>query len=490
MEKNKKFRNHFSIVFQNTKGLIMLLLMAFLSGIMGEEATEAGVNIVWGLLIWVLLVIAFLGWKILLWRNTWITIGQQTIIIECNTWARRKMHTIGIATVSTVNLEQNLMEMLFGTCKVRLDTNSLSTADATDVTIMLKRNKAEEVKNLILKVEEEPEEADNVVKSKRVVADGGDIFLHGIFSSRFLYTLFIPLFLAFEIATELMSEETLDLLVNQVKMAAIQMKAFGLVVLLLLIGWVLLTLIISLVRNVLRYWDFQIERQEDKVVLNYGLTKKTNYSIPVDKIQAIVLKQSFLARIFKQYVVEVVNVGMDDNKEEVKGFLLPYGKREIIKGRLEQILPEFASCLELEVKRQPRSVWLVWLWPMFIYLSVVIAILVGVIELAPQSFVWVRLCIIAASAGVLLTIFAMYMTKGVGLHENMLVTVTGAFARRFVYIEYRNIEYLHMKQNFIARRRGIVKGAANLLANVGNRVQEIPYCDASLLEKMKKELLL
>ena len=54
----------------------------------------------------------------------------------------KKKNTIGIRNISNINLEQNLIEMLFGTCKVKLDTNSRSTADSTDVKIVLKKSDA------------------------------------------------------------------------------------------------------------------------------------------------------------------------------------------------------------------------------------------------------------------------------------------------------------------------------------------------------------
>lgn len=68
--------------------------------------------------------------------------------------------------ISNVNTEQNLLERLLGTCKVKLDTNSMSTADQTDVKIVLKKADAEQLKGNIMKLmrqckgEEEPAETE------------------------------------------------------------------------------------------------------------------------------------------------------------------------------------------------------------------------------------------------------------------------------------------------------------------------------------------
>ena len=59
-------------------------------------------------------------------------------MIERNTWNKKK-NTIGLKNISNVNTEQNLLEMLLGTCKVKLDTNSMSTSDKTDVKIIFEK---------------------------------------------------------------------------------------------------------------------------------------------------------------------------------------------------------------------------------------------------------------------------------------------------------------------------------------------------------------
>ena len=82
--------------------------------------------------------IQFLGWQLWIWSKTYIYVLNHAIIIEKNTMKKEK-ETIGIKNISNVNLEQNLFERLLRTCKVKLDTNSLSTADSTDVQILLKK---------------------------------------------------------------------------------------------------------------------------------------------------------------------------------------------------------------------------------------------------------------------------------------------------------------------------------------------------------------
>ena len=153
MEERKRFRNHISVIAEKI-GTGTYALLAVLVGIFLRDAEEflefgsaaasdrralLGMGLVLAVL---LMMIVKTAWT---WSKTWISIQDQAIVIEKNT-VNGSVHTIGIRSISNINLEQNLFERLVGTYKVKIDTASLSTANATDVTIVLKKEKAEAFK--------------------------------------------------------------------------------------------------------------------------------------------------------------------------------------------------------------------------------------------------------------------------------------------------------------------------------------------------------
>ena len=245
----------------------------------------------------------------------------------------------------------------------------------------------------------------------------------------------------------------------------------------------------SLIRTVIKYWEFRIERKDEKIVLQYGLTKKVTYSIPVNKIQAVVVKQSFLARLFKRYMVEVVNVGMNDDEKETQNFLLPYCKKEYLEERMQMLLPDFADCLQLEFKRQPKSIWVVWIWSVMVYTLIMCGILFGIAEFSPQLLGVASSIISVLSVALVAVKWMGYQTKGVGFGDDVFLSVTGSFERKCVYMKYLNIQYITLKQNFLAKRFGIQKGVVMLLASAANQTQEIPYFCESEIENVKEKLL-
>ena len=149
MENKIRFRNHISIVAERMGSIFLFLFFALMGGFAQNLKTIAKKDIRLDadfaeVLLPMLGVLAVIGliivWQVVVWSKTYISIAENTIVIERNTLNRRK-NTIGIKNISNVNIEQNLFEMLMGTCKVKLDTNSLSTADKTDVKIVLKMNR-------------------------------------------------------------------------------------------------------------------------------------------------------------------------------------------------------------------------------------------------------------------------------------------------------------------------------------------------------------
>lgn len=509
MENNIRFRNHFSIVLPNLKGIIWMIVLAFASAILQEDPEEAIVTVA----TWIVLIVVILVYQIIVWAKTWITIGENSIVIERNTKISRKKNTIGIANISNVNVEQGLFAMLLGTCKLKLDTNSLSTANATDVIIVLKKSEAEQLRAwLMARISRETEKPVNVAVQetrmrengafarsdnktvvtggldKRIRVGGGDILLHGIFSSRFLYTILVPLYIVLELTAE-MDGTDLDYIMQEAGDLAAESIGITLLVLIAIISWIVLAMVFSLVKTAIKYWDFQIERKEEKLVIEYGLTKKVNYSIPVDKIQAVVVKQSLLARICKRYMVEVVNVGMNDDEKEVQGFLLPYGSKKLLRERVQTLLPEFSDCLELEMERQPKGIWVVWLWPVFIYILIMSGVLFAVAEFVPNVFSIACAGAVALSIGFFIVKLMSYYTKGTKFNEEFFVAATGSFSRKYVYVKYTNIQYISLKQSFLAKRFGIQKGIVMLLASATNQAQEIPYFSEKEIENMKEQLL-
>ena len=495
MENSMRFRNHPSIILENSLKTIGTIVFVFLLNFLSEIGGN-GIQFADVLFLLVFLVIAIgliIGVHTIIWSRTYIIVEDNTLIVERNT-LNKKRNTIGLKTISNVNLEQNLLEMLLRTCKVKLDTNSLSTADQTDVNIVLKKVEAENFRSIVLAKAEGQDE--NILCEKdavqiqteeipnaectTIIGDLGDIILHGLFSIHisvlilFLIMVVVQIGLLDSMSLDNIEEDLPELIGS---FFATMWFSWG-------IGW-------SILKEFFKYLNFRIERKKDKIFLNYGLFKKIAYSVPVDKINGIRLTQTPIARVAKRYMVEIINVGMDDNENEANTFFLPYSKVEQIKEQLHLLIPEFDGALEIKEEKQPKEIWLLSIPWLILYFILCVATYRLVGQYTSDTFMKNSVWFVAIALLVCRIIYkaAGFITKGIKVDKKFLKIVDGSFTKRMLFVKYDKIQYVTGKQCIIAKYFKIQKGTISLLASMKNRMHTLPYFKETDMEQLKKYLI-
>ena len=477
MENNIRFRNHISVIFEKVIKTAGIAIFVFATNFVRdlEEAPSLKDVLIFAGVAIACIVIVF-AWQCLIWSKTYISIQDNALVLEKNT-INRKKNTIGLSNISNVNLEQNLFEMALGTCKLKLDTNTLTTADQTDVNIVLKKQEAEQFRMYLL-AQCGTESKTEVVKAeeKTCMAASKEIFMHGVFSIN-IGTILILLGVMGSVIP----------IVNGMREAE-ETSKFEFAVSILVLVWFIGGMLWKILREFLRYLEFSIERHGDKVYLSYGIIKRVNYFIPIDKINAVRLNQTMLARLGKRYMVEVVNVGMGNDEEEQHSFFLPYSKKEKITEQLRILLPEFDIDLEKEEEKQSKGVFAVWTANGIMWL----AILLPVIAIAAEIMDTGIGMVIAVTIVLLIYLFVLratsFVTNSVTVGENLLQISQGHFARYRLFVKYDKIQYLSMKQCIVAKKYGIEKGEIYLLASAKNKVHNLPYMKKETIEKLVEKL--
>ena len=352
--------------------VLLLVIVAAISGLAqnvkalanssGMDAKDAKVILLACGAILLLLAIGA-AWQFIVWSKTYISIYDNTIVIERNTLNRKK-DTIGIKNISNVNMERNLFEMLAGTSKIKLDTNSMTTANKTDVTIVLKKEDAQSLRQYLMDLMEASGEES--IKEKKadagqpqydVEASLGDMVVHGLFSIN-LFSLLILLGCAVGMA---------EVVSDTLGQGFAGKSIMGILASILVMATVFMSALWDIIKGFVKYYDFKVKRIEDRLYIRYGFLKKVSYTIPVDKINALKLTQSLLGRMSHRYMAEIVNVGMGDDEAEKQSFLLLYSKKEALDAKLHSLLPEFEDAVRMPVSRQPKGTLAAWMMPLLAY---------------------------------------------------------------------------------------------------------------------------
>lgn len=505
---NKRIRCHGSIVLEKTgKTLAWLLLLVAVNFGDVLTATDVADDEKWigGLIIIgvILAIMALvLGFAILKWRKTTITIDEDALIWDKDT-LNKKTLTIGIENISSINIERNIFERIIGTAKLKLDTDSLSTADETDVEFVFKYDDAIRYKEYLeAKVRsydakptekitgEEPKtqslgarvEYDNEQEKEPVrmnqqaeyVSDFGEIAAHCLYDlniSSLIIGLPLVVFAIIGFVAMFMDGQ---IGVEEIFASVVQVVTFG------------YACIYAIVGKFFRYYNLTVARQENRIYMKYGMFKIREYVIPVEKINAIHIKQTLVGRMCKRYNVSMECVGVGDNEKEIAQLTLSL-KMDEIKERLSVLLPEY-DLMQLDaikgiskkaiVHKLMRLVWVI-----FIATCVNVGIFIGmnIIDdfgvLAKDTTFWIVDAVIVGVILLWVLIHGLLQLKveAIGLGDRNLMTVTGAYGKDITIISYKKIQYVSTKKSPTSKLTGLVRGDANILSGLLGTVKDIPY---------------
>ena len=493
MDSKGKFRNHISIIFEKL-GAVSGAIIAFaiinvenIANLLKEGTrSELSLSFLIGTAVVIAILVVSLVYQLVIWSKTYIYVQDNSIVIEKNTLHKTK-NTVGIRSISNVNIEQNLFEMFIGTCSLKLDTNSMSTADETDVKIVLKKNDAKELRKYLMTAMQDISERSKPLAeaSSKIASDwmlevsGKEMLSHGL--------------LAVNVVSLLIAIGTFIALISMIVTGAEKVirgeSVVGMFFGLLMAGGMWVSAMRDLLKGFIKYYNFKITRRGDRLYMSYGLLKKVNYTIPVEKINALKLKQSLFARISGHYMAEIINIGMGDDEEETESFLFPYCRIETVAARITELIPEYDFAKELTYDRQPRSVWLAWIIPFSFYIAIVAALIGIGSNYFGEYFTWI------IAAGALMILFGIiflaagFMIDGDRFGDEDILLVDGFLEKKYCFVLYRKIQFVEYIQNPFARLSGIQKARIYILASALNRAHDVAYFSSINQEFLKDKIL-
>lgn len=515
-ENSIQMRNHITYVIEKM-WVVFLLVLAVLLGdedsiLLGIELLKKG-NIVQGLLVIggavVILLIVCL-WYVNRWYRTTFTIKDGTIIYDRAT-LKHYVNTISIANVSNVNLEQNIFEMIVGTYKVKVDTNSLSTADETDIEIILKKKDALWVKQEILskmnelqkdaegkgESEEAPVQQNGMVQQEAeektfdIVYSVKQVLQNTLLSISIVQVLAVLALCVFSVIMAIGSfVEGKGLMLSTISV----ISAVALVIFYLL----------ALLKPALRDYQFRARRERDKIYVKSGLFTKNEYVIPIAKINAVSLEYSFIGRVFKRGFVKVINIGGEGEEAGGVKILLTDSYEELTR-KMQILLPEYALPEMKQLKRQPLKAFVLKMLRNVFYIICLVAGFLGamlVIEshgkqqesiagmineiFSKREQFAMGIILLVILAIITLISLLTYCTVGLYQSQEKIVLARGTFARRIMSISYDKVQYITKNQGPVARKLGLCRGSLSLLAGALNQIQAIGCYNIDVFNRMEE----
>ncbi|WP_440895049.1 PH domain-containing protein [Amphibacillus sp. Q70] len=320
-------------ILKGLKDWIFLFISLFF--LFGER--QYFIYTIFGIVALIILITIF-SW--LKWLRFTYSVHEDALRIEHGIFIR-KNRTISKHRIQSINLNQNILHRLLGLTGVQVETAG-SDMEVDAHLIALKRTEAEQLRQ-DLKVSngendrDESYDYDYALEQRlpRYEASYKRLFIFGTTSGGFglIATLFIFIFSEVEaFIPERFLDQTTDWIITQAVGTLIVLS-----ILVLSVIW-----LIGVIGSVIKYGDFTIVRYEQELYITRGLWEKKQLTIPLQRIQAVGVKQNFLRLPFKVGSLFVVIAGGEVNqKENSRTIIFPLIRHSEIESFIKKMLPEY-----------------------------------------------------------------------------------------------------------------------------------------------------
>lgn len=252
-----------------------------------------------------------------------IELTKDSITYKKATFFSRKSKETPLSQISNLNFNRSITDRVFSTIEVHMDINSSETADESDYSILLSHSDALEFKELFEIYSREglvENDTGQVVATNESVFDqlydyrGIESWRHIILNSSFSVVL-----LGAGSAAVILS----DTLKN--------FSIFSFLV--IFFGFVF-----DIIKNVSKYYDYQVKANDEYINWQAGLLQNKEFTIAKKSIRAVEVHQTFIARLFNYYSIDIKVVGVGNSAEEVMTVIL-YKKKDKAMNILHELLP-------------------------------------------------------------------------------------------------------------------------------------------------------
>ncbi|EIT86486.1 membrane-flanked domain-containing protein [Fictibacillus macauensis ZFHKF-1] len=332
---------------------------------------------------------------IIRWRMETYTLTGKTIHVNEGVFTR-KVKSIPFSKIQNCNQRTPFLYKVVGVTQLKLDTGM----DGDDDTItfhVITIAEARRIQQLIqtksdsLETKEQQEVEPSVItKEERTLhfsPTAKDLF-RASFTSLSMFVV-IPILLSlYSKLDELKEIVPIQWVEDQAQSFIVQQTWIMMIVLLIIM--VCISFVVGIIRTFLKYGKYEVSSDKTHVYIIQGLLNESSFSIEKKRVQAIVIKQPFLKRLFRIAEVKLISAGGIDHSEAKDDInsLFPFLPRKDAEAMISTILPEYQVISTMHSLPR-RSLWYKLSIPSYSWILST-AIIAGLVIWVPalQPYTW------------------------------------------------------------------------------------------------------
>ncbi|CUP64699.1 PH domain-containing protein [Clostridium baratii] len=487
---DKPFRSHFSIIFENSISFLFIILLFFINIFRDffNEIKSLNINnlyllitdnlikilFIFILLLLIISVKIFINY--LMWRKTFMYLDNSDFVYERNSIFKCKKN-FPLKNIASVNINQSIFQRLIGTSSLKFDLNSSLFSDTSNIKIVLKKEVAKELQDLILlKISKiNVEDTTDTLIDNQIDTDSSinssvntdsiidftliDVIKHSVFNLSTI-SIFFTLTALIPLAIEIFDKSTSEPFLNTLYFVAVIIIFQG----------------VSIFLKILKYYDFKVNRNNNIISLSYGLFNKKAYSFSINKINAIVIKRSLLCRIFKMYSLQGMVAGLSDDGDESPCLSLCVNKQQL-DIILNTLLPEFKN--DGELINVPKSSFYIKLLHSLVIL--IPFIILSIVTKYFFIFIPVLVILIAYS-------YFKFKNSNMIIGNTLFTFSKGAFDISITTIQYKKIQLVNINSSPLKNLFKVKTGNFSCISDSFNFIQSLGCFKESSFNKLVNKL--
>lgn len=256
----------------------------------------------------------------------------------------------------------------------------------------------------------------------------------------------------------------------------------------------------SVVGSVVQYGGFRVRRRENRIEVEHGLLQRAFHGVDVDRVQTVIIKQSFVRRLIgycELSVGKIDSLNTDDSNAQpsVRGLVIhPFVKVSRVPEILAGVVPEFSDVPEETVR--PASVALrraivrrgvirsasFWLFVVAVaaYAGFMCVTSSGLAVFDPALFSAVQIAFFVY-CGFFVLVFVLnvvdavlwYRRSALGYNRTFMSMTNGGLSVKTSIVPRRKIQYGFVKTNPFQRMAHVAIVNARTAAGVGGTTETL-----------------
>ncbi|ERH10701.1 MAG: putative membrane protein [halophilic archaeon J07HX64] len=452
----------------------VILLSVLFGGGGGPDGGQQGGRPPLTLVFIVVGVLAVAGWETAHVRRFTYRATGDTFDIQSGVLSRRERE-IPFERIQNVDIAQNVVQRAIGISEVRIETAGGGASEAR--LRYVSESEAARLQELISdrkhgETERDPGDENEVLFE----LEQRELGILGVTSANFRF--FIGIVFLFFLAGGAGARQT-EVAPPQPRMQLLLLLGPALAIVALVLLWV-----VSGVQAVLRYYDFRLLRNGDELRYERGLLQRYNGTIPLSKVQSLMIRENVLARVagYANLAIETAGYSPGQNGDSVDS-AVPIAKRD----RVFALADTVEDIDELEFERPPKRARTRYLARYTLIIAAIVAAAAAYHAVTNDLGDWYLAAVLLV--GVVPAAHLKWKQLGYYHDDRHFVTRRGFWTRRTTIVPYYRVQTVADSQTVFQQRRDLATLTVDTASSGGSGGDAVALdIDVDIARQLREEV--